>query len=127
MKHIYTAFALLAFSFNASAEDRACTIEGTLTVMEQRIHSKDCIELNADTDLSILKTMCEGIADAGKHFGGNAGTITYSATCPRPSQGSCANMAQQPMTTYYYAREEDDLPNVAQSCQLMGGTWHAAK
>lgn len=119
--------ASVLISSLAAAEDRACTIEGTLTVMGQSEYSKDCIELDAGADIAILKRACDGLAEAGKHFGGEAGKLTYSATCPLPAQGSCGPLMKQPLTAYYYARAEKDLPTVAQSCQMMGGTWKAGK
>lgn len=109
-----------------SVEERACTIEGTLTLMGQSIYSKDCIELQDEADVTLLKRMCDGLAEAGKGFGGQAGEVTYSVNCPLPAQGSCVGFANQPANAYYYARSAEDLANLPASCQFSGGVWKAA-
>lgn len=108
------------------ASDRACTIEGTFSVMGQDIYSKDCVELHAEGNVDDLKRLCEGLAQTSAALGGEAGNVTYSEKCPRPAQGACVGLAQQPATAYYYARSDDDLIYLPASCEMMGGNWQEA-
>jgi hypothetical protein len=110
----------------ALASERACTIEGTFSLMGQEIYSKDCIELHAEGKTDDLKRMCDGLAQTSAALGGQAGTVTYSEKCPRPAQGACVGLAQQPATAYYYARSDEDIIHLPASCKMIGGSWQEA-
>lgn len=107
------------------AENTACMIEGEFEILGQKIYSKDCIEFSEANKTEQLKTMCEALANTSAQLGGQAGKVTYSASCPRPAQGACKNMGGSTATAYYYARTAEDLKTLPQGCNMMGGQWQS--
>ena len=107
----------------ASEKTQACMIAGEFNIAGQVIRSRDCTEAKASVPRDTFVAYCEGLANTSKMFGGKAGTITYSETCPTPSQGSCKNFARSGYDAYYYERTADDLADLPESCTLAGGRW----
>lgn len=111
---------------NTNDNVRACTIDGKFELFGQTIESKDCLEMNDPKAIDKLKSYCGELASASEKMGGTAGTVTYSATCPKPAQGACLNVGGKAINTFYYKRSADDLAALPQSCAMIGGTWQPA-
>jgi len=123
------AVVLLAalFSQPSVAGDRACLIEGSFKIMGQKIYSKDCVQADPKESEAAFKSSCKKLADTAVAFGWKSGKITYMATCPKPSQGICAEFAGGKRDAYYYARAAIDLKNLPSSCSKGGGHWRSGK
>ena len=119
------SLALMA-SFSAAAQDNACLIEGSFAIMGKTIHSKDCMQSAPKEATAEFKGSCSKLAATSVAFGGTAGKITYLTTCPKPSQGVCANFLGSKRDAYYYARSASDLKLLPSSCAQAGGHWLTA-
>ena len=121
---IIFASAGLLFSFTCPAfsQDKACLMEGTFSFGGQTTEIKDCFQNNGAPQDMFTKT-CDSLAQSALAFGGSPAKITYMTACPSQSQGSCKGFFGQSMTSYYYKRDINTLPDVKSSCEAQGGTW----
>jgi hypothetical protein len=128
---LFFIFSIVASSIMLSpisvAQDKACMIEGTMTIVGISIHAKDCMQSDPKESEKQFKTSCEQLAQASVAFGGKAGEITYMPTCVKPSQGICEGMGGSKRDAYYYARPANDLKNLPKSCEMMGGKWKSGR
>ena len=115
------------FSSVSVAQNKACMIEGSMAIMGQTIHIKDCVQAAPKESESAFKTSCEQLAQATTAFGGAAGKITYLPTCVKPAQGICEGMGGSKRDAYYYSRSAEDLKTLPNSCKMGGGQWKSGK
>ena len=107
----------------AFAENSACLMEGSFTMLGQTTQIKDCMESGDVAQEQIVET-CEGISNAAVAFGAEPAKITYLAACPSGAQGSCKGLFGSPMTAYYYKRDAETLADTKKGCVAQGGEWH---
>ena len=116
------AAALMLLSGIATAQEKACLMEGSFTIGAQTTTIKDCLQNNGVPQAQFVET-CKSLAQATTAAGGPAAKLTFMAACPTPPQGSCAGFFGQPMTSYYYKRDAATLASSKSSCQAQGGKW----
>jgi hypothetical protein len=114
-----------AMGVNAVAADKACLLEGKLTVGGQVLEIKDCM-FNAGVDGARFVETCKGIAEIGAGMGAPP-KVTYLAACPTAPQAVCEGMMGQPVHSYYYKRSASDLEDSKSSCLNQGGKWRTPK
>ena len=107
----------------AFAENSACLMEGSFTMLGQTTQIKDCMESGDVAQEQFVET-CEGISNAAVAFGAEPAKITYLAACPAGAQGSCKGLFGSPMTAYYYKRDAETLADTKKGCVAQGGEWH---
>lgn len=103
----------------AQAEENACLLEGSITLMGQTTEIKDCMQGNKGTDPDDVKKMCESLAKMGAGFG-SPPKVTYMAECPKPAQASCQTTM---IHSFYYKRNAEDLVATKESCDYQKGKW----
>ena len=106
----------------ASAQERACLMEGSITIGGQRTEMKDCLQNNGIPQDQFKQT-CSSLSDIAVTLGGEPAKITYLASCPMPAQGSCEGFFGRPMTSMYYKRDAKLLADSKSSCLAQGGKW----
>ena len=107
----------------AFAEDRACLMEGSFTMLGQTTEIKDCMDSGGVAKEQFVEA-CEGISNAAVAFGAEPARITYLAACPDGAQGSCKGLFGSPMTAYYYKRDAETLADTKNGWVAQGGEWH---
>ena len=121
--HIKSAVLLsIVLSGSACAQDKACLLEGSLTIGAQTTEIKDCLQNDGVPQAQFVKT-CTGLGEFAKATGGPSAKITYLAACPAKSQASCIGLFGKPMTSYYYKRDAATLADSKSSCKAQGGRW----
>lgn len=111
------------YSNAVSAQDNACLLEGSFTLMGTTTHIKDCLQNNGVPQENFTK-LCNNLANVTAGFpGGKAGTVTYMKSCPANPQGVCSGFFGQPMDSYYYNRDPKLLAETKQSCLKQGSKW----
>ncbi len=106
----------------AMAKDKACLLEGSFTLMGQKIEAKDCM-LNTGAPQQHFIESCKGLAEAGKAFGAPAAKLTWLSACPAKSQGICEGLLGAPMNVYYYKKDAQALADTQRACVSQGGKW----
>jgi hypothetical protein len=119
----FTFITAMSMSFTALAADKACLLEGTVTLFGTTKEVKDCLQNTGVTE-AVLKEICQQVSNMAVQAGAAPAKITYLNECPKPSQASCAGFFGQPMTSYYYKRTEKLLANSKKSCEMQGGKWN---
>jgi hypothetical protein len=119
---LVTYSSLLSLSGPTIAQEKACLMEGSVTIGTEKTDIKDCLQNNGVAQSQFVET-CSSLAQATAAFGGPAAKITYMAACPAQPQGACAGFFGQPMTSYYYKRDAKTLAISKSSCQAQGGKW----
>ena len=114
--------AALSFNGLTFAADKACLMEGSLTLMGKTTEIKDCLQNNG-IDAARFKETCQSISDMTVAFGGPPAKITYMDACPKPAQASCEGFFGKPMTSFYYKRDAELLANSKKGCEAQGGKW----
>src|SRR5207253_8693038 len=109
----------LSLAGAASAQERACLMEGSITIAGQKTEMKDCLQ-NDGIPQDQFKRTCSSLSDIAVALGGEPAKITYLASCPVPAQGSCAGFFGQPMTSMYYKRDAKLLAESKSSCLAQG-------
>jgi len=109
-------------SICASAQERACLMEGSFTVANETTEVKDCLQNNGVAPPQFKET-CASLAQATTAFGGPPAKITYMNACPPQPQGVCDGFFSQPMASYYYKRDPKTLATTKSSCVAQGGKW----
>jgi hypothetical protein len=104
------------------AADNACLMEGDMTIGDQHIEIKDCLQNNG-VDAKQFKEVCQSISNMTVAIGGAPAKITYMDACPSKPQASCDGFFGQPMTSYYYKRDAKLLANSKKGCEMQGGKW----
>ena len=130
MNRIRTTFlvsvgVLLLFTSPAFAQDKACLMEGisSFDFKEKKTKVEDCYQNNGVTRAQ-FKEICSGITQVETGMFSEPPTkITYMATCPSQSQGSCEKIYGQPVTRYHYKYDAKTLPGAKIACQSDGGKW----
>jgi hypothetical protein len=112
----------LAATASASAQEKACLMEGSITIAGQKTEIKDCLQNNGIPQEQFKET-CGGLSQVAAAVGGTPAKITYLASCPVPAQGSCEGFFGQPMTSVYYKRDAKLLAESKSSCLAQGGKW----
>ena len=109
-----------AFSY---AQDTACLMEGSFTLMGQTTEVKDCIKNNGMPHEQFIE-MCQSISNTATAMGAPAPKITYKMNCNANEQASCESPFHAPVTFYYYKRDAESLANAKKGCSLQQGKWH---
>ncbi|WP_343589979.1 hypothetical protein [Paracidovorax wautersii] len=122
------AAACLAGPATSWSADRACMIEGDVTIAGKTTAVKDCMEFTNDVPAEKLKAGCNGIAQMGAQTGGKPGKVTFLPRCPRPASGACKGLLGQPVDAYYYNQPAEALKEKREGCEasmgsVKGGTW----
>ncbi len=120
--------ACLATPVAAWSADRACMIEGIVTVAGKPTAVKDCMEFATAVPAEKLKAGCNGIAQTAAQTGDKPGKVTFLAQCPRPASGACKGLLGQPVDAYYYNQSAEALKEKREGCEasvgaIKGGTW----
>lgn len=115
----------LLFTYPAFAQDKACLLEGSFTMLGQTIEIKDCMQNNGVPQEQFVE-ICTGISSATTAMGGPPATITWLGSCPASPQGVCEGLFGAPVSAYYYKREVESLDDVKQGCVDQGGSWRAS-
>ena len=118
---LFLAVALAA-PWAVHASDKACLLEGSFTLMKQKIVIKDCMQ-NGGLPQAQFVQNCQGVSQAAVSMGGAPAKITYMAACPTPSLGTCEKLFGGPLTGFYYARDAQALKDTEASCKAGGGSW----
>lgn len=116
------ACPLLALSTAAFAQEKACLIEGSITMMGKKTEMKDCMENNGFPQAQFVEA-CNNMGKATAGLGGPPAKVTFMAACPAQPQGACEGLFKQPLTGYYYKREAKLLATTKTSCVEQGGKW----
>lgn len=106
----------------ASAQAKACLMEGSITLGPEKTEIKDCLQNNGVAQAQFVET-CNSLAQATTALGGPPAKVTFMASCPAQPQASCAGFFGQPMTSYYYKRDAKTLASSRTGCQAQGGKW----
>lgn len=115
--------SLVAMVSPAFAENSACLMEGSFTILGQTTEIKDCME-NGGVAQEQFVEICEGISSSAVAFGAEPAKIQYLAACPDGAQASCKGLFGSSMTAYYYKRDAETLADTKKSCVAQGGEWH---
>ena len=115
----------LFFSFASSlvfAQGKACLMEGSFSFGGQKTEIKDCLQNNGVPQAQFTK-ICDTLSRTAVADDVPPAKITYMATCPSQSQGSCEKIYGQPVTRYHYKYDAKTLPGAKIACQSDGGKW----
>ena len=123
IRSFVVASSLVMMISPALAEENACLMEGSFTMLGQTTEIKDCMESGGVAKAQFVEA-CEGISNAAVAFGAEPARITYLAACPAGAQGSCKGLFGSPMTAYYYKRDAETLADTKKGCVAQGGEWH---
>ncbi|RMX04880.1 hypothetical protein D8I35_13545 [Corticibacter populi] len=107
------------------AQETACMIEGTFSILGQTIKSRDCMQADPNENEAAFKASCDQLANTSAGMGGGRGTITYMKQCQKPAQGICKNVLGSQRDAYYYERSAEDLRILPDGCQRGGGQWQS--
>ena len=113
---------LLSFTSQAFAQEKVCLMEGILPLGDEKIETKDCLQNNGVPQAQFTK-ICDTLSRTAVADDVPPAKITYMATCPSQSQGSCEGFLGRPMTNYYYKHDVESLPTIKAICQSQGGKW----
>jgi hypothetical protein len=113
---------LITLSAFALAQEKACLIEGSMTMMGKKTEMKDCME-NIGIAQAQFVEACNKMGNATAGMGGPPAKVTFMAACPPQPQGACEGLFKQPLTGYYYKRGEKSLASTKTSCVAQGGKW----
>jgi len=114
--------ALLGLAGASMAQEKACLMEGSYTIANEKTEIKDCLQNNG-VPQDQFKETCSSLAQVPVAVGGAPAKITYLAACPVPAQGSCEGFFGRPMTSSYYKRDAKLLAQSKSSCVQQGGKW----
>lgn len=121
MKNTLLACTLLCVTTPALAT-QACLLEGTMKIGKETVSIKDCFQVNSSRfPKKDFIESCESMSSMGENVGTSKAKITMMATCPGGYQAYCKSMMGQPMSAYYYNR--DNLSETKASCEMWSGTW----
>lgn len=123
IRSFVVASSLVIMISPALAEENACLMEGSFTMLGQTTEIKDCMESGGVAKEKFVEA-CEGISNAAVAFGAEPARITYLAACPGGAQGSCKGLFGSPMTAFYYKRDAETLADSKKGCVAQGGEWH---
>ncbi|MFD2299406.1 hypothetical protein QRO11_06345 [Paracidovorax citrulli] len=112
----------------AWSANRACVIEGTISVAGAGTAVKDCMEFSSDVTAEQLKSSCDAVAQASAGLVGKPGKVTLMRQCPRPASGACKGLMGRPLDAYYYGLSADAIQQKRQACEtsttvIKAGTW----
>jgi hypothetical protein len=113
---------LITLSTALLAQEKACLMEGSITMMGKKTEMKDCMENNGFPQAQFVEA-CNNMGKATAGLGGPPAKVTFMAACPPQQQGACVGLFKQPLTGYYYKREEKLLATTKTSCVEQGGKW----
>lgn len=116
------AAVMTGVSNGVMAENKACLLEGSITLMGVTTEIKDCMENNGIPKENFLET-CEGIAGAAAAMGAPPAKVSYLAACPKGALGACEGLFGAPLTAYYYKKDAQELADTKQGCLAQGGEW----
>lgn len=117
------ALLALCIAGGVNAQEKACLLEGSITMGDMHQDIKDCLE-NHGVPVTQLKDTCGSLAQATTAFGGPPAKITYLGACPPAPQGVCEGFFGQPLSSYYYKRDAKLLADSKTGCLAQGGKWH---
>lgn len=106
----------------ATAQDKACLLQGNFQIAGQRVVISDCAE-NKTLPKAEFREVCAGMSEftlAGETY---KATIAYSASCPPDPQGSCEGMFGGAITARYYRRDPRTLEDLRKTCLAQQGRW----
>ena len=116
------ALMVLLIAGAVDAEERACLLEGSITLGDIHQEIRDCLE-NHGVPATQLKDSCASLAQAPAVLGGPRAKITYLPACPPAPQGVCEGFFGQPLSSYYYKRDAKLLADSKTGCLAQGGKW----
>jgi hypothetical protein len=116
------ATLLAAAPLLAQASDKACLLEGSFSMMGQKIVIKDCMQNNGMPQAQFVQN-CQGASQAAASMGGAPAKITYLAACPTPARGTCDKLFGGPLSGHYYLQDAQALKDTEAGCKAGGGTW----
>lgn len=115
------AIGIVAISAHAQAANKACLMEGSIKFAGKTTEIKDCMQNGGVQEKQFLES-CKSIAQMGAALGAPP-KLTYLDACPANQQAVCEGMAGQPVASYYYKRNAQDLADAKSSCVAQGGKW----
>jgi hypothetical protein len=123
--------AAMQFGPGAASAQGACLFEGSVTHQGKRVETRDCWQ-NHGAPRDHFEHACREIVNVSREVASapalgvrlNETRLTFPAACPMPAQGRCERAFDQPITVFYYRRDEKPA-EMKQACDLIGGKWRA--
>ncbi|HJW54684.1 MAG TPA: hypothetical protein VJ577_05360 [Burkholderiaceae bacterium] len=117
------AFGIIIAVAHAHADNKACLLEGSFKFAGKTTEIRDCLQ-NGGIDQKQFLEQCKGIAKIGAGLGAPP-KVSYLGACPANPLAVCEGMFGQPLASYYYKRNAQDLADAKSSCIAQGGKWRA--